>query len=460
MRLLVGFTCIVFSVGCSDDDKVRHLPDAPPPPDADVDASTFGPVSLTILQGVDPRVGIRVVFQNADSSVVADTTTGTDGKASAMMMPGGSVTAIDPFPGQSPGGIATVTDIRTIAGVKPGDQLRMFEQPINTPAAITVNVILPIDNAASDYYVSTNCLFDQPIPSAGSGSQPMGTLVLSGCGPTSNLLVRTFDSTLAPNASLYRQNVALVDNGTVDLTAATYTAIPDVTFSYTNVPAELTAVFLNGVRATSLGRIYEFNTNEPVDTGSANFSLKVPDITGATAVTASTFYSGGGFTQHMLTEWGPASSSYSLDTAGMFLPSFDGPAQLDVAAHSAKWTVMGGSGQPDFVMVRAFLGREAPAQSWRWTVVAPGGTQAVMPVLPASSTFNPVAGDFASFDVRTGKVPGGYDAVRANLLATAGLQELAVGATGKASFTFLVEPGAIKPPVGTHVLRGLSPRRR
>lgn len=460
MRLLVGFTCIVFSFGCGDSDGVRHLPDAPPPPDADVDASTFGPVTLTITQGVDARVGIRVLFQNADSSVVADTTTGTDGKATAMMMPGGFVTAIDPFPGQSPGGISTVTDIRTVAGVKPGDQLKMFERPVVEPASITVNVILPIDNNASEYYVSTNCLFDSPISSPGSGAQPMGTLVLSGCGPTSNLLVRSFDQFLVPSGAIYRQNVALTDNGTIDLSAATFTAIPDVAFSYTNVPAGLTAVFTNGVRLTSLGKIFEFNTNEPVDAGSAAFTVKVPDITGSTAVTASTFYSGGGFTQHMLTEWGAAGSSYALDTTGMFLPEFDAAATLDIAGHKMKWTTTGGSVQPDFVMVKAFLGRETPVQSWRWTVVAPGGTEAVMPVLPSSSPFNPIDGDFASFDLRTGKVPGGYDAVRAGLLATDALQELAIGASGKASFAFFVEPGAIKPPVNTQLLRGLSRRRR
>src|SRR5688572_23960688 len=101
MRL--GIACL-FLIACSDDDKVRKLPDAPPPPDTpDVDAATSGPVSLTILEGVMPRVGIRVVFQNADSSLVSDTTTGTDGKATAIMEPGGYVTAFDAFPGGSPG---------------------------------------------------------------------------------------------------------------------------------------------------------------------------------------------------------------------------------------------------------------------------------------------------------------------------------------------------------------------
>lgn len=446
MRLLVGFTCVVLSVGCSDDDKVRHLADAPPP---EVDASPFGPVTLTILQGTDPRTGVRVIFQNADSTTVLETTTGTDGKAGAMMLPGGYVTAIDPFPNQGQG-VATA-DLRTFAGVKPGDQLRLFEQPLIQPTAINLNVALPIENTAASYRVSTNCFFGHPIDTSGSGP-----LQLSGCGPTSNLLVEAVDNANNSFKSFYKQSVPLVDNGTLDLTGETFAAIPDVTFTYTNVPAALTSVFVNGVRATSLGTIYELNGNANVEAGTATLTTKVPEISNATAVTASSFGSSGvGFTQHMISEWGPASATYTLDTSGMFLPEFDSIATLDHAAHSVKWTSSGGSVQPDFVFVRAFLGRESPLQSWRWTIVAPAGAQAVLPVLPDSSTYNPIAGDFGSFDVRTGKVPGGYDAVRENILATSGLQGLTEGATGKASFTFLVEASGIKPP-----LRGFTRRSR
>jgi hypothetical protein len=456
MRLLVGFTCIVMAVGCSDDSKVRHLPDAPPPPDADVDASTFGPVSLTILEGTTPQVGVLVIFQNADSTVVSETTTGTDGKASAMMMPGGYVTAIDPFPNR-PQGVAT-SDLRTFAGVKPGDQLRLFESPIAS-TSITVNVVLPIENNSTEYRVSTNCSLYNAISTGGSGGQPMGSLQLFGCGPTSNLLVEALDANLAPVSSIYKQNVALTDNGTIDLTADTYTAIPDVTFTYTNVPAGQSSIFVNGVRVTSLGKIYELNGTATVDAGNASFTTKVPTISNATAVTATTFV-GNIFTQHLVTEWGPAGSSYALDATGLLLPNFESAPALDIPTHSVTWTAGGGTSQSDFVLVTAFLNRSTPLQSWRWTIAAPGGTQAALPVLPASSTFNPIAGDFAGLDVRTGKVPGGYDAVRANVLAVPALQEIAIGASGKASFTFFVEVGAIKPPGPTSALPGFTRRTR
>jgi len=455
MRLLVGFTCIVMAVGCSDDSKVRHLPDAPPPPDADVDASTFGPVSLTILEGTTPRVGIRVIFQNADSTVVADTTTGTDGKASAMMMPGGYVTAIDPLP--IPQGIAT-SDLRTFAGVKPGDQLRLFAQPL-AQSMITVNVVLPIENNSTEYRVSTNCSLYFPISTGGSAAQPMATMQLFGCGPTSNLLVEALDANFNPVSAIYKQNVALTDNATLDLTADTYTATPDVTFSYANVPADLTGLFINGVRATSLGKIYEINGTTSATAGAAAFTTKIPAISNASAVTSTTF-AGQQFTQHMITEWGPAGSSYTLDATGLFLPSFDAAPAFDVASHSATWTASGGSVQPDFVQVAATITREVPLQSWRWTLAAPGATQAVFPVLPSASPFNPVVGDIVGLGVSTGKVPGGYDAVRADILAIPALQEIAIGASGKASFAFFVEVGFLKPPGPTSALRGFTRRTR
>jgi hypothetical protein len=438
MRLLV---CALLALGCSDDGKVRHLPDAPPPPDSNVDAATFGAVSLSIFEGTDPRVGVRVIFQNADSSVVSDTTTGSDGKATAMMAPGGYVTAIDPYP-NTPQGVAS-SDLRTFAGVKPGDQLRLFQPAINGGNAITVNVMLPIAANAIDYRVSTNCFLQYSIGGGGgSGSQPTGIMQIAGCGPTSNLLVEAFDEGAVPIAFFYKQNVALVDNATLDLTTETYTATPDSTFTYTNVPAAVQNMAIYAMRATSLGTIYENNIIASVAAGGATATAKLPPIPNASAVTASTFL-GAGNTQHILTEWGPATTTYALDTSGLFLPDFATPPALAVAANGVTWTVSGGDVQPDLVLMRAFLGRESPLLRWAWTIAAPAGTQVAFPRLPDASQFNLVDGDFASFELRTAKVPGGYDAVRASILATQAPQQLAVGAAGKASFAIFVEQSAL-----------------
>src|SRR5712671_11474 len=79
-------------------DPIHHLADAPPPPDAPPpDGPVSGVVTLTVTLNGNPQTGVRVLFQNADSSLVASATTDASGVAMATMVAGGSVTAINPF---------------------------------------------------------------------------------------------------------------------------------------------------------------------------------------------------------------------------------------------------------------------------------------------------------------------------------------------------------------------------
>src|SRR5689334_14899213 len=94
MRSLVVGLVLVAACG---DDPVHHLPDAPPPPDAAPDGPVSGVVSLTVTLDGAPQMGVRVIFQNADSSLVMSTTTDATGTAMATMVAGGYVTALDPF---------------------------------------------------------------------------------------------------------------------------------------------------------------------------------------------------------------------------------------------------------------------------------------------------------------------------------------------------------------------------
>jgi hypothetical protein len=457
MRLLVGFTCAVMAFGCSDDDKVRRLPDAPPPPDSNVDASDFGPVTLTVLQDDTPQVGITVVFQNADNTLVAETTTGTDGKATAMMRTGGFVTAFNPF--VTPQGVQE-TDLRTFAGVKPGDQLQLTADFGGSGTSIDVTVLLPVATGASEYRVSTNCQLDYSIPAGGgSGSgAPQATMQLSGCGATSNLLVTALGGNANVISSIYKPSVALANNGTIDLTQDTYVAAPDVTFSYTNMPAGAGFVQANPIRATALGTIFFGFVGAGVNGGAATFTTKVPTIPNALAVTLSSTNTGS--TYHLIGEWGPPASTYSLDYGASALPDFAGEPTLDITGHKIAWTNDGGGAQPDLVKVRGFIRRQGQtSQFWRWELAAPGTNQAVLPVLPAAqASFNPVEGDTSNFDATMMKVPGGYDAVRATILADGGIQDITgIGVTGKAQQAeFSQQKGIVKP--STKLLRGI--RRR
>ena len=56
-----------------------------------------GPVEVLVLEqdlSGDPAAGIPVVFADPDGTIAANLLTGVDGKASAEVLPGGSVTVI------------------------------------------------------------------------------------------------------------------------------------------------------------------------------------------------------------------------------------------------------------------------------------------------------------------------------------------------------------------------------
>src|SRR5438477_610598 len=120
--------CLILLVAACGGDPVHHIPDAPPPIDAAPDAPPVsGPVTLTVISNGVPQQNVRVLFENADNSLVASTTTDANGTASATMTAGGSVTAIDPYTTTQPLplGVPPPAELRTYVGVKPGDKLKL-----------------------------------------------------------------------------------------------------------------------------------------------------------------------------------------------------------------------------------------------------------------------------------------------------------------------------------------------
>src|SRR5512140_3797639 len=94
---------------CGSDPSPTH-PDAPAPmPDA---APTGPQVALTITLDGNPLADRAVVFQNADSSVVASTHTDGSGVARAALAPGGFVTAVVPD-SFNPGSLVVDTYVTT-----------------------------------------------------------------------------------------------------------------------------------------------------------------------------------------------------------------------------------------------------------------------------------------------------------------------------------------------------------
>src|SRR5215471_8508729 len=88
---------ILAVVGCGDN---RPAAVDGPVVDGLPDATPVGPVTLTVFADHNPRGGVAVFFQNADSSVVLATETDSNGVATAVMQSGGFVTAIERVGGE------------------------------------------------------------------------------------------------------------------------------------------------------------------------------------------------------------------------------------------------------------------------------------------------------------------------------------------------------------------------
>lgn len=220
------------------DDGVRHTPDAAPhdgAPDSPIDAA-LQPVTLTAMLGGAPQAGVYVYFLNADSSVVLATRTDATGVASATMAAGGSVTAIDPY-----GTSGSNRELYSFLSVKPGDHL-VLDGAAGVAPQITVTVTAPIDNTPGvlSYEVQSPCGRIN-LQSPGSGAAPTAQLTLNACGPKTDFVILTRDDAYQIVNYIYAHDVAVTDQGTVDLSTATYAAGATRTYQATNIPAGFTA---------------------------------------------------------------------------------------------------------------------------------------------------------------------------------------------------------------------------
>lgn len=431
---------VLLLVACGDD-GVRHTPDAPRAdgaPDSSVDAAVL-PVTLTATYNGQPVAGVHVYFQNADSSVVLATTTDASGAASAVMQPGGYVTAINPYGAQGQ------DDLETFAGVKPGDHL-LLQRALVPESSITVNVQAPSDGALNHtvYSPCNNAGASLSLPAVRSvaAAVPQGQITLSNCGSATDFLVLSNDTGI-PTAYLYAANVAVADQGTADLTTGTYAPVTTRTLTYSNLPSAQSLSIEDDV-LDPLGIIYIAGTETPADQPSA--TVQIPEFPGESDLLQTTF-NNQTFSQQVLFDWGHLGSAFSTDVGARALQSFTGSPTFDAATHAGTIpldTAAGGAG--DFSLFFMAVTRPAPQHDWQWTIAAPFGATVALPTLPTDVfDYNVGSGDTAAINGWVnGKVPGGYDAVRAFLLATTGPQSLAVGSAGAATFVHSQQPAVLR----------------
>jgi len=202
-----------------------------PVADAPVDAVTAGPVSLTVwAPDRTPQLGVDVVFYDPAGAVVSHQVTGSTGKVSEDLLPGGAVTAVR----NEGGGLIAYSWL----AVEPGDDL-VLGTPGPAPADVgPISVTLPGAAAtATQYQVRLGC---RTLTTTDPASPVTGELTADCLG--SDTKIDVVAAALAGDGSVvgyaFSQGVTANQGGTTDVTLGAWQTQTDpLTFTLTNTPA-------------------------------------------------------------------------------------------------------------------------------------------------------------------------------------------------------------------------------
>jgi hypothetical protein len=442
------------SIGaCGDDGGVGDLVDAPP-------LDTGGPelppprVTVSVTLGSMPVMGQIVYFQNHDSTLVSETQTNIGGNAAGLIDYGGFVTVIEPTPllVDMP---AVTTRLVTFVGAKTLDILHVDVTPLSAIAApVTFNLTVPNEQLGNTYTLYSSC----GTRDIGRGNGPVRAgvvaavtlttpVTLTGCNGMADMLVVGTNAAGQLVGWQYQPDVAVADAGDVTFTGE-YLPPIDTTFTYTQVSPSSSGLGVQRELRTARGSLYRTGQVTAISDGvMATVTIPMPGPAGAQAITTTTDQPRTGNGRQTIVEWGAAGPSYLIGYGQVALHDYATKPTLDVATHAISWTE-GAGDTPDFVLATYRADRnDVVPHEWIWRVVAPyakdpsGSVRVPYPRLPTNYyDFNPKAGDLTLLDrLVTMKVPGGYDAARANAFAS-DIPTDVVGATGRIVYEELFSP--------------------
>jgi hypothetical protein len=414
-----------------------------------------GAVQVTVVDpsgsGV-PAVGVTVVFVDPDGTVVKTANTDSNGKASADVLPGASVTTVAPR--------ASSFQMRTMLAVKPGDDLVIGPKVIDTRVSGTFTLSWPdAPNHATTFSVYGPCGFVGLTTFNPSLPGPTAPTTLSfglqnGCRPeTGEILIWA----RGQNGTSLHFN----DNTDVPLSAGGSFAMANMwnggfTFSasYTNAASVSTI--------TSDRIVPDGGRSAPVTMPATdNTTIGMPGPFGVTARMVSKFAAASGAKQTVRQKLPGSATTYALNVNATLLawlnaPTFNAAVQelqiIKLAPSAAA------AAEPDLLKVSASWQRGSTQYSWE--VFGPDATTVKLPVLPeaAGAGLNPTSADVlqttaTSFEADT---VAGYDAVRAN--AGAAITDLFVAPRSPAALIRISE--SPPPPSPGGELRGRPADRR
>ncbi|MDX2093981.1 MAG: Ig-like domain-containing protein [Kofleriaceae bacterium] len=437
--------CLLPLMACGDDGATpadaaidSQVADDAPPIDA---PPTSGTVTVTIRDNGAAVEGVNVYFQNPDGSLAAKVATNASGVASATMMTGGWVTAVDARAPSLPsfGGRPIDHELKTWAGVEPGDQL-LIEDGGGSVSSITATVTLPTNNNLSYAELHTTCGEDVVIPGQSD------SITLWDCNGAADIIVIGFDDESLPIGYFYKANVTVADAGTLDFAAETYAALPDATFSFSNFPAEFSGLELENQIVTPHGNIYEVGDSTALASGAASVMVERPLPTPSKSILTSFLATGS--STHALFSWQATAATHAFDATGKILPSFSSTPTYDAATRRVSWESTG-TIMPDMAMYEMYVGRDGGG--WTWEILAPyTGTSVTMPDLPTEiAEYLPLATDTVVTDeLGAARLPGGYDAIRPIFYASSDGPPTS-GSSGDISVVFFQDLRVARTPAPT-----------
>lgn len=348
---------------------------------------------------------IRVIFQNADSSLVLATRTDLAGTANAFMAPGGFVTIVAPNGFQQ--------QIYTWFDVQPGDELALGEPfRLPGPLAPSFRVTVPEDPGQQNFALSTTC-GDWAL----SAPEVLTTQIfLSGCAEQHDVLIMNSDPSFQNEHYLFVDGVTLA--GAVLSLKTPFRPFDIARVEVHNVPSHLfdmgvsMMLFENGFAMQNSLRGNSF----AIVGGSGAIDLPMMLPAGATVMMSmQPSFSPNGAGAPRVIRWGPPQAVTSIDLAATALRPYTEPPTYLRGTHALRWSEWNAGVQADAVLVTWGWQDFSLGGNYEWHVFAPRteDTTLQLPVLPYADLMpGPNAMLQHPYELTNIKADGGYAKLR------------------------------------------------
>jgi hypothetical protein len=379
---LLTTACVGSLTGGDTDPPDPPQPPPPPPPPSEV--------AVRVHDGALPATGVKVIFQAADDSVIADVVTDADGRASAQMPNGGNLTVIRTYPASTTPERAALDHVYTYLGVKPGDTIDLA----GTTHDISRQIVLVTVNSESTGLigVTTPC-------GSGYGQAPTIQVELQGCGSETDFFVTDYspDTQGDPN-----------EIGGPQYFAVHAPITPEIDFSGETFRGTLATDF-SATGALALQTRLVMGTFTVFDSGTragATTTIDVPELPAAEQIVTAYVSSASGM--QMVSQRAAYSSAPVTVDVTNTIPASNTPT---LSGDTLSW-MQKGTGTPDLAIASITV-----AGKFTHSVAAAySGMSMRVPHLPAAyDLYNVQTTDTPSIAHNLVSVTGGYDGVRARV---------------------------------------------